>query len=100
MPQLPDILADVNAEIRAAAARSAAGAEEWEFLCECGHPRCGEHVRLTLAAYEALLATEAAVLATGHTQSAVARARHLREEAKALRAQARQQVNRARRNTL
>ena len=90
-PQLPDILADVNAEIRAVAGRSAAKAGEWEFVCECGAPGCAARVTLTLADYEVLAENGAPVLAHGHTQSAAAKALH---------AQAQHQVARAKKNAL
>jgi multidrug efflux pump subunit AcrA (membrane-fusion protein) len=74
------------------------GEREWEFACECGRRDCDELVFLTLDAYAALHDAGQAVLAEGHRVSQVARARRLVQAARALSAQAEQQVARARRN--
>jgi hypothetical protein len=88
----------VNAEIRAVAARSAESTLQWEFLCECGRPDCSGRVLLTLAEYEAIRDGGAGVLAAGHRRSQTARAKRLRGEASALKAQAKHQLDRARKN--
>ena len=72
--------------------------EEWEFFCECGRPDCEERVKLTVAAHSALDDGQSAVLAPGHRLSQIERARRLMEVSKALRAQAEQQVKRAKKN--
>lgn len=77
---------------------SISGEQEWEFHCECGHRNCNELVFLTVDEYTALHDDGKAVLAEGHRVSQVARARGLVEAAKALCAQAEQQVRRARKN--
>jgi hypothetical protein len=93
----------VNTTIREFAARSDPDDREaWEFMCECGRPDCTEHVSLRLRAYDNLREHGRPILADGHP---VARARQARQEARAtqadaaaLRAQARHQAGRARRN--
>jgi hypothetical protein len=95
-------LLEVNVRIREAALRLDAAEPEavWAFLCECGEAGCHAQVRLTLAEYDALKAAERPVLAPGHAASRAAVARRyaeaLREDATALRAQAEQQLRRAR----
>jgi len=74
MEELPSVLAEVNARIREVAERSTAAAAEWEFMCECGRPGCDERVKLSLAAYEQLLADRMPVLARGHAQREKSRA--------------------------
>jgi rubrerythrin len=70
----------------------------WEFVCECGDPDCGEHVRLTLDLYDSLRQSSEQVLATGHVfdraRAARARSAELRDEAQAVRNQAHQQTRR------
>lgn len=88
----PNLLADVNARIHDVADRSIARADVWEFLCECG---CQQRVLLTLDEYERIIATGKPILVHGHTPSARARAHALRDDAKALQAQAKHQVARA-----
>ena len=78
--------------------RNSDGKQEWEFFCECGEENCYEQVFLTLDAYIALRDYDGAVLADGHRLSQVERARRLRIEAGALRAQAQHQVKRAKKN--
>ena len=77
---------------------SGTGEREWEFPCECGHRDCRASVFLTLDAYAALGDRGDTVLAPGHSMSQVARARGLVDAARALRAQAEQQVRRAGKN--
>ena len=92
----------VNDRIREAAV-GFDGAETqavWEFICECGARGCKALVRLTVGDYDRLKASDEPVLADGHELSRVLRAHRkaesLRDEAKALGAQAEQQVRRAR----
>jgi hypothetical protein len=61
-------------------------------MCECG---CGDRVRIGLEEYEGLRAKGLPVVVAGHRPSATARARALREDAAALRAQAGHQVGQA-----
>jgi hypothetical protein len=89
------VLTEVNEHIAEVAAEQDADAPEWEFFCECGRADCEERVRLKLEAYVALH-DDGAVLAPGHHIDQIERARRLREDAKALRAQAEQQVKRVR----
>jgi hypothetical protein len=99
MDDLPDVVADVNARIREIADRSVERESEWEFMCECGDPACQVRVSLTVAEYEDLLDSGGHVLALGHEPHPGARAQRLRDEAKALRAQAAHQLARAKKNT-
>jgi len=55
----------------------------WEFLCECGLEDCTEHVRLPLSDYDELRTADGTLLAPGHVRR---RARELRQQAQALRA--------------
>jgi hypothetical protein len=96
---LPDVLAAVNARIREVAERSAERSSEWEFMCECGRPGCDERVKLSLRDYEALLTNRMPVLAPRHVQDQKARARGLRQDAKAVLAQAEHQLARTKKNT-
>jgi len=84
----------VNVEIREMASERGWLDPEWEFLCECG--ACWDHVALSLNEYDGRIAGEELILAPGHlfTSAAEARrmARRLRNESKALRAQAQQAV--------
>lgn len=89
---------EVNHHIRDLAVDVNWGDPEWEFFCECGRKECGEVVRLTLATYVALADAGGPVLAPGHQLSQVERARRLREDTRALMAQAEQQVKRAQKN--
>jgi hypothetical protein len=91
-------LTEVNAHILDAARDSISEEQVWEFFCECGDPDCHAHVMLDLDEYVALHDRDQPVLASGHRLSQKERARRLREEAEALRAQAAHQVRRARRN--
>lgn len=78
-------------------------AGEWLFMCECGDAGCHTRVLLTLQEYERLRIAHQPVLAKGHhvTSSELVRRRAyaLVEEARALRAQAAQQLRRARRDS-
>src|SRR5215469_877044 len=91
----------LNTEIRRAAARLDAAEPEldWKFRCECGAPDCEAMVAVTLAEFDALQLTEAPVLAEGHTvgRAEIARrkSRQLRDDASALREQAKHQQQRA-----
>jgi hypothetical protein len=91
------LLTEVNHHIRDLAAEDSWEAPEWEFFCECGRKDCTEQVKMTLDAYVALNDGGAAVLAPGHRLSQAERAQRLREEARALLAQAEHQVERAER---
>ncbi|MBV8480871.1 MAG: hypothetical protein JOY72_11290 [Actinobacteria bacterium] len=88
-------LTEVNRHILEVAVESPSGAHEWDFFCECGRADCYEHVNLTVDQYVSIRDTGGDVLATGHRASQTARAERLREEAKALRAQAEHQLRRA-----
>jgi hypothetical protein len=87
-------------------AASSLGADlEWEFFCECGAVGCQQMVMLTLDAFSAIRAQGVAVLAPGHQLTEVgiagqsrAKAADLRDSAKALHAQAEQQMARARKH--
>ena len=74
------------------------GELEWEFFCECGKAGCESRIHLTLDAFITLRDGGNAVLAEGHHVSQVERAREVAEQARALRAQARHQVARAKKN--
>ncbi|HEY2543417.1 MAG TPA: hypothetical protein VGH92_10245 [Gaiellaceae bacterium] len=91
----PNLLADVNARIRDVADRSVARSDVWEFMCECG---CEQRVMLTLEAYEQMMLDGTSVLVPGHEVTPAARAKALCEDARALTAQATQQVARAKTN--
>ena len=88
------MLTEVNRTILEAASESPSEELAWDFFCECGRDECREHVTLTLDAYLALRAGNAAVLAHGRHASAVQRARRLSPEAQALRNQAQHQLDR------
>lgn len=90
-------LTQVNGHILEAAVSSPSGAPDWEFYCECGRAQCESRVTLTLDEFVALRDEERPVLAPGHWLSAVLRAQmlqqaaaELRDEAAALRAEAKQ----------
>ena len=72
--------------------------QEWEFFCECVRYGCDKRVKLTVAAYRALYDGGTPVLAPGHQPSERERSQQLKEEAKALRAQAELQLKRARKH--
>ena len=99
--ELPDLLAEVNARISEYAAGADVGGVTWEFICECGTVQCQERISLSLAAYEELRRTDTPILAEGHAlsrpQMARRRSQTLIEEATALNAEARQQLDRSRR---
>jgi hypothetical protein len=99
---------EVNHHILEAAHDSVSEGEEWEFFCECGRAACTEHVVLTVEAFVALQTDGGAVLAPRHRltrEERLRRAEHarrtakrLREEARALSAQAELQQKRASKN--
>jgi hypothetical protein len=89
---------EVNSHILDLAAESPSEANEWDFFCECGRDDCHEQVMLTVEAFAALRDGKRPILAPGHRLSQRARARMLRDDAAALRAQAEHQVARAQRN--
>lgn len=91
------VLTYVNGHIAEFAAGQETDPLEWDFFCECGRRDCDEQVRLTRAAYLALHEAERPVLAPRHRLNQAERAKRLAEEARALRAQAEQQIARARR---
>jgi hypothetical protein len=99
--ELPDLLAEVNARISEYAASADVGGVTWEFVCECGAVECQERIQLSLAAYEEVRRRDAPILAEGHEvsrpQMARRRSQTLIEEATALNAEARQQLERSRR---
>lgn len=99
------LLLEVNSNIGADAHDLPAPQQEargWDFLCECGDAGCTELVHLTLAGYDQVRASGGFVLAENHTvqraEAARAWARTLAQDAAALRAQARHQQTRARKN--
>jgi hypothetical protein len=92
-------LTAVNARIVKLAEDSPPGEPAWEFYCECGRPECHEQVKLSREKYNAIRDDGRAILAAGHQVNQSARARRLVEEARALRAQADNQIKRANRNT-
>lgn len=65
----PDVLAEVNARIYEYASGRNETDDFWDFVCECGQADCKARVSLRLADYEALRASERAVLAAGHRRS-------------------------------
>jgi hypothetical protein len=97
--------AETNRNIRMAVKRfdlSDLRTETWDFLCECGDESCERWITLTLSEYESLRRRDEPILAPGHTLGPAAATRRkahaLAEDAKALRAQADVQTNRAARN--
>jgi hypothetical protein len=72
-----------------------------QFLCECGDRACTEWVELELEEYEAIRSIRGHVLAPGHAlppgQAARRAAADLRDDARALKAQAEQQLRRSQR---
>jgi len=94
----PASLSEVTQGTLRAVRDSVTGEQEWEFRCECGREHCHDYVFLTLDAYVALRDSGRDVLAEGHHLSPVVRARRLRDDARALVAQAMNQVQRAKRN--
>jgi hypothetical protein len=96
---------ELNRQVRMAVKRfdlSDTEAETWSFLCECGDDGCQEWVTLPVEGYEALQRADQPILAPGHSLSPSQRsrrqARRLRDDSKALRAQAEHQLKRAKRN--
>jgi len=72
------------------------------FLCECGRPDCLEYMEIDLETVRLYVKNDWPMIVPKHRLSreaeARARAAELREESEALRAQARQQVARARKH--
>ena len=96
---------ELNRQMRMAVKRfdlSESEGETWAFLCECGDDDCQEWVTLPVSEYETLQRTDEPVLAPGHTlspgQKSRRRASRLVDDAKALAAQAKLQVERGKRN--
>jgi hypothetical protein len=96
---------ELNRNVRMAVKRfdlSGLDEETWDFLCECGADDCQEWVTLRVAEYEALQRADEPILASGHTlslgQRSRRRARRIVDDAHALKAQAKLQVKRAKRN--
>jgi len=98
---MTDLLAEVNERVRELADQRPHGSDAWDFQCECGEPECQDVVSLTLPEYELIRRSGTPILAEGHVPSrfrlARDRATELRNEAIALRRQARHQAERARR---
>ncbi len=95
-------MVEVNAEIRALATRlDPWGEHEWEFCCECGDENCSETVGTSLVEFDEGREAARPLLASGHfvsrAQTARAQSEALCDSAAALKAQARQQFDRARR---
>src|SRR5262245_43469981 len=88
---------EANEAIRAFA-RSREDATRWEFVCECSDPDCERRTALTLAFYDAVRASDGQILAQPHpyerARAARAEAAAVREESRAVRAQAAQQLRR------
>ena len=97
-------LLEVNSEIRRVAARLHGVTEAdavWEFMCECGARGCFSPVTLTLMEFDAIRSAGERILAEGHTVDRAEDARRVAAEladASALKAQAEQQVQRAKNN--
>jgi hypothetical protein len=95
------MLTNVNTNIHGAVRDYVSSDDAWDFFCECGRADCQESVSLTIASYSALRGEcgDGAVLAPGHdlsrAEQAQRKARSLRDDAAALRAQAEHQVKRA-----
>ena len=72
-----------------------------EFVCECGEPECAEHLLLPPVLYDSLKADDVALYANGHpvtlARQARIAARDLQASSRALMAQSRVQLYRARR---
>jgi rubrerythrin len=93
---------EANEHIRELAqARVADQCSIWEFLCECGQPDCAERVRISIALYDQTRDEHGSVLARGHLRSRARATRDwsadVRDEAQAVRNQARQQIRRTER---
>jgi hypothetical protein len=100
-PELPDLLAEVNARISEYAAGADSRGLTWEFVCECGAVECQHRVLLSLEEYEQLRQVEAPILANGHelprSKQHIRRSREPVDEPAAPSAEAHKQVDRARR---
>jgi hypothetical protein len=92
------MLIEVNWNILGATRDSPSEPLEWDFFCECGRAACHEKVSATLDAYLARRAAGTPVLAPGHYESQLERARRLVADTEALKRQAQHQLNRAKRN--
>lgn len=91
-------LTDANRNILLHVRETDDGELEWEFFCECGQASCESRVHLTLDRLIALRDGGGVVLAEGHRVSQVERARAVGDQARALRAQAEHQIQRAKKN--
>jgi hypothetical protein len=94
------VMRSVNDEIASFAVGLNPPDLHWVFACECGAPECSASVDLELPEYEAITVDpDRCVLAAGHVTSPARRARRaaaaLRDEARALCAQANLQRDRA-----
>jgi hypothetical protein len=96
---------ELNAAIWRAAVRLDVPEEDstWDFRCECGAADCTALVSITLTEFDHLHGAEQLILADGHTvtraEKARRKAKQLRDEAAALREQAKHQHGRARKHT-
>ena len=92
---------DVNDAIADIGRKLAVGDTDFDFFCECGADGCLERMALPMSSYEAHRASAVPLLAEGHplirAAEARARALTLKDSSSALRAQAAQQIHRARR---
>jgi rubrerythrin len=96
---MQDTAVEANEAIRAWADEHDDGTV-WDFVCECDDPDCNRHLELTLALCDAVRGAGGEVKATDHgpaldgrvarARDARARALIVREEARAVRAQAQQ----------
>ena len=92
-----ELFAHVNDSIRELAGERPA-AETWEFVCECPDVTCHAMVSLTLTEFDEHRASSAkSILAREHSAE-VERSQRLREDAEALKRQARHQLARAKKN--
>ena len=89
-------LSEANGHIADVAVGVSPGETVWQFFCECGHSHCDARVDMSLNRYARILDELGAVIAPGHRMNESARAARLREEARALRAEALLQMRRVR----
>lgn len=87
-----------NSYIFDAATQSIGHDMSWEFFCECGDPNCRARIELTVHGYEGIRKSRRPILARGHQQDQKVRSRALRDDARALLAQAQHQIRRAKKN--
>jgi hypothetical protein len=97
--ELSHATAEANDTIRAwAQDASSDDRTPWDFLCECGEGSCRGRVRMTLARYDAARRANELLLTSEHRfarmHAARMQAAELREEARAVRNQARHQLTR------